>query len=176
MCLALASYTLLQFSAKGIPKHLGTGLLCSDDSWGYGVSCFFSTGKDIHFCPARSLPPCTRMCLLPLNLKLPWHVVIIAHGGGKFIVTLCEIWEKVWSGCSLMCSHMGTANPTSLLWAQQPRRVFTAFHPYYLFLCHSTVLPLLFRNNWAWEPFCPQSYWILPWNYNHGSVAKDPIW
>lgn len=57
MCLALVSYTPLQFSAKGIPKHLGTVLLCSDDSCGFNASCFFSTGKDIHFCPAQSLSP-----------------------------------------------------------------------------------------------------------------------
>lgn len=31
ICLALVAYTPLQFSAKGIPKHLGTVLLCSDN-------------------------------------------------------------------------------------------------------------------------------------------------
>ena len=53
--------------------------------------------------------PCTRMCILPLNLKLLWRVVIIPHGRGRFIATSCETWEMVWSGCPLCV----------LTWAQQ---------------------------------------------------------
>lgn len=55
--LALVSHTSLQTSAKGIPKHPGTVLLWSDDSWSFSASCFFSTEKDIHFYPAQSLSP-----------------------------------------------------------------------------------------------------------------------
>lgn len=122
--------------------------------------------------------PCTRMCILPLNLKLPWHVVIISHGCGKFIGTFCETWEKRCDLSAPWCVLTWTGQISLPCLSTIPKALINCFSFYYIFISCWILLPLLYRNSWAREPFCLQFLlynWILCWKY-HGRVAKHLIW